>query len=31
VTWHGKVYEVIARHDWMRGPLWHYVARKVRS
>jgi hypothetical protein len=31
VTWHGKVYEVIVRHDWLRGPFWHYVARMVRS
>lgn len=31
ITWHGKIYEVIVRHDWLRGPLWHYTARRVRS
>jgi hypothetical protein len=31
ITWHDKIYEVIVRHDWIRGPLWHYIARKVRS
>jgi hypothetical protein len=31
VTWNGKIYEVIARHDWLRGPFWHYVARMVPS
>lgn len=31
VTHHGKIYEIIVRHDWIRGPLWHYTARLVRA
>lgn len=31
VTHAGKTYEIIARHEWLRGPLWHYVAQEVRG
>lgn len=31
ITHHGRIYEIRARHPWIRGPFWHYAALEVEA